>query len=181
MLLLKRLRILKMLIPKFYHSKKYDVIKYSARPVGFWRRFSPFRFFPYTTGDVIQIHVEIKRIGEEWWQQGNLRIDPKKFYKKPILGKKIVATDFRFQIEEIQQGETWSRILSLKGGTDFKYSCRVACYLELKRIGNKTSKNTIKIANIEVVSGFLLLSATIFITLSILAIIVPIIRSVFDC
>ena len=170
-----------MLIPKYYRNKKHDVIKYSARPVGFWRRFTPFHFFPYTTGDVIQIYVEIKRTEEEWWQQGNLRIDPKKFYNKPILGKKIVATDFRFKIKEIQQGETWSRILSLKCGTDFKYPCRIACSLELERMGNKTSKNTIGIANIEVVSGWLLLSATIFIALALSAIITQIVLRVCYC
>lgn len=161
-----------MLIPKFYHSKKYEGIKYTTRAVGFWRRV-PFRLFPYLTGDVIQVHIKIKRVGEEWWQQGNLRIDPPVLFDKPILGKIIASSDFHFEVEEVEKEKMWSRTLPLKGGMDFRKPCHIMCYLDLKRKENdKTTIDTIRIANIEVVRRWSFISWSIIV---VLAIIIPII------
>ena len=164
------LRRLGMLIPKFYHSRRHDGIKYNAKPAGFWRRFL-FAFFPYSTGDVIKVRIEITRTNDEWWEQGNLCIDPAEYYEDLVLGTRTISNDFRFYIDEIRVGEKWSRTLELKGGTPFMEPCHIRCYLELENSAD------LPIATIQIVSGTKLLAGIVGTAITLLGIAVAIILS----
>ena len=146
-------------MPKFRHGKACGV-KYSTRAVGFWRRFS-FFFLPYMTGDVIFIHLKLQRV-LDWWPEAILRIDPPVMSDKPILGEVIRISDFPFEIKEIPIGKTWSETLALKGAVSFGQPCHIKCYVDLQRQnGNKIERCSLYVADIEIVSRWLLIAWSI--------------------
>lgn len=149
--ILKRVR---KAMPKFYHDEACGVT-YSARAVGFWRRF-PFRFLPYLTGDVIWIHLKLKQ-EDNCYPEAILRIEPPIMSDEPGWegGPLVPLSSYAFTFERVgkRTDAGWSGNIPLKGGISFGQPCDIECYVDLQEIkDNKVERCSLHIADIEIVS-----------------------------